>query len=187
MVKMVTVYALKCRTTGKVYVGSTKGKLAKRIREHRCLLNQGKHKTFELLKDWQQFGEGDFSYLELEVFLYDFSLEARRASELKWMDYFAKDGLLYNEHRISMRPTDEAIRKGVANAHLKPGNRWTPEANEKRRQAMLGRSFSRETRAKISATKKARGQKPSPEAARLGGIAACKKRYAGPEQDDEMV
>jgi hypothetical protein len=172
---MIIVYALKCRTTGKAYIGSTKGKLAKRVREHRCLLNQGSHKTSDLLKDWQQFGEGDFSYIELEIFLYDFTLETRRAAELKWMEHFAKDGLLYNEHRISMRPTDEAIRKGVANAHLVPGNRWTVEANEARGNAQRG--IPKGHGAKISATKKALRQKPSLEAARLGGLAATDKRW----------
>lgn len=151
---MVTIYALKCRPNGKCYVGSTKGKISKRVREHRCLLNSGKHSTAALLEDWRKYGEREFSFFELEIFVFDHSLETRREAELKWMDYFAKDGLLYNEHRISMRPSDEAIRKGVANAHNLPGNRWTPEANEKRSLAQLGKPKGHG--AKISATKRAR-------------------------------
>ena len=171
----VKIYALICQSNGKAYIGSTKAKLPKRMREHRCLLHQGKHAASALQADWQKFGSDQFRVVELEIFLYDDSLGTRRAAELRWMDHFAKDGLLYNEHRVSMRPTDDAIRKGVANAHLEPGNRWTPEANERRRLAQFGKPKGHG--AKISATKKRLGQKPSLDTARAGGIAATDKRY----------
>jgi len=152
---MVVIYALECLENGKAYVGSTKANLAKRLREHRCLLRSGSHKCAGLLADWQQHGEPRFRIVELEKWD-DLTLPARRESELRWMEVYAEKGLLYNEHLISMRPTDEAIRRGVANAHNKPGNRWTAEANEKRRQAQLG--IPKGHGAKISATKRARRQ-----------------------------
>jgi hypothetical protein len=108
----------------------------------------------------------------------DASLEQKRQRELHWMAMLSNAGMLYNEHLISFRPTEAARQKGVANAHAEPGNRWTPEVNEKRRLAQLGKPKGHG--AKISATKKALGQKPSLEAARMGGIAACKKRYGQP-------
>jgi hypothetical protein len=150
---MVTIYALICRVNGKGYVGSTKGKTAKRFREHRCLLNQGAHKTRALQEDWQIYGPEQFRLMDL-IAVPNGDLETRRRQELAWMEYFATHCGLYNEHRISMRPSDEAIRKGVANAHLQPGNRWTPEVNEKRRVAQLGKPKGHG--AKISATKRAR-------------------------------
>ncbi len=153
---MVTIYALFCQANGKAYVGSTKAKLAKRFREHRCLLNGGSHQCADLLADWQKHKPDGFRVIELEIFLFDESLPTRRAAELKWMDFYAERGLLYNEHRISMRPTDAAIAKGVANAHLRPGRRWTAEANEKRSQAQLG--IPKGHGAKISATKRAKRQ-----------------------------
>jgi hypothetical protein len=70
------------------------------------------------------------------------------------MDNYASNGLLYNEHRISMRPSDAAIQRGVANAHLSPGKRWTVEANEKRSLAQKG--IPKGHGAKISATKRAK-------------------------------
>lgn len=152
---MVTIYALTCNVNGKTYVGSTKAKLSKRMREHRCLLDLGRHSTTGLLADWQSYGGGQFIISVLEV-LPTADLNARREAELKWMDRFSSEGLLYNEHRISMRPSDEAIRKGVANAHLVPGNRWTAEANEKRSLAQLG--IPKGHGAKISATKRAKRQ-----------------------------
>ena len=149
----ITIYAISC-SNGRIYVGSTKGKLGKRFREHRCLLNQGKHKTKSLQSDWTALGEhGNFMCFALSVLPTD-DLSERRRAEIDHMDYFAAKGLLYNEHRVSMRPTDEAIKRGVANAHRDPGNRWTPEVNERRRQAQLGKPKGHG--AKISATKRAK-------------------------------
>lgn len=150
---MIMIYALQCQTNGKAYIGSTKGKIAKRLREHRCLLRAGVHKTKALQEDWQQYGEARFHITVMER-LPDLDLEKRRTAELTWMEQYAKHGLLYNEHMISMQPLEEARKRGVANAHLQPGNRWTPEANEKRRLAQLGKPKNHG--AKISATKRAR-------------------------------
>lgn len=153
---MVTIYAL--RRTGNpylgAYVGSTAGKLGKRMREHRCLLNQGVHKTPKLQSAWDKYGSTAFQIDNLQELPDGSTVAERRNAELKWMTWFVEEGELYNEHRISMRPTDEAIRRGVANAHREPGNRWTPEANEKRRQAQLG--IPKGHGAKISATKRAK-------------------------------
>lgn len=150
---MVTIYALVSKVTGFAYVGSTKGKTAKRMREHRCLLNAGAHQCSSLLADWQAHGEPKFDLLVLQQ-LADATLPQRREAELKWMKHYASEGLLYNEHRISMQPTEEARQKGVANAHREPGRRWTPEANEKRSLAQRG--IPKGHGAKISATKRAR-------------------------------
>jgi hypothetical protein len=179
---MAIIYGLVHVPSGRVYVGCTKGKPAKRLREHRCLLNQGKHNEPDLQRDWLKDGEGAFKMKVLEQLPIGVSLVLKREAELRWMDCFRGLGLLYNQRRLSFQLTPEAMRKGVANAQLKPGNRWTPEVNEKRRLAMLGRKLN--TGPKISATKKRLGQRPSLEAARLGGIAACKKRYA---KADEIV
>ena len=150
---MVTIYALTCIINGKAYVGSTKAKLGKRMREHRCLLEQGQHATGGLLDDWRRFGGSSFRMAELEG-LPTADLPARRTAELRWMDHFASKGLLYNEHRISMQPDEAARQRGVANAHLSPGNRWTAEANAKRSLAQKG--IPKGHGAKISATKRAK-------------------------------
>lgn len=179
---MAVIYGLVHIPSGRVYIGCTKGKPAKRLREHRCLLNQGKHNEPDLQRDWLKDGESAFKMKVLEQLPIGVSLTLKREAELRWMDCFRGLGLLYNQRRLSFQLTPEAMQRGVANAHLKPGNRWTPEANEKRRRTQLGRKHDNGW--KISLTHKARGHKPSREAARLGGIAACKKRYA---KTDEIV
>lgn len=149
---MITIYALKCLPTQKAYIGSTKGKLSKRMREHRCLLNKGQHKTIEMQADWFKYGSENFICLELEQVADD--MEARRNAEVGWMETHKNQGQLYNEHIVSMMPTREAIMQGVANAHNEPGNRWTKEANLKRSLAQKGKPKGHG--AKISATKRAR-------------------------------
>lgn len=150
---MVKVYALKCTVNGFAYVGSTRAKLGKRLREHRCLLNGHEHACAQLLADWHTYGESQFELLCLEE-LPTAALPPRREAELRWMDHYASLGLLYNEHRISMRPTEAARVLGVANSQLHPGRRWAAEANEKRSLAQLG--IPKGHGAKISATKRAK-------------------------------
>jgi hypothetical protein len=150
---MITIYALVCQPNRKAYIGSTKGNLGKRMREHRCLLKAGRHAVKALQADWRLYGERAFAIEAIHELPFT-TLAMRRAMEVFWMDWYAEHRGLYNEHRISMEPLESARIKGAANAHLKPGNRWIPEANEKRRQAQLG--IPKGHGAKISATKRAR-------------------------------
>ncbi|WP_343712848.1 GIY-YIG nuclease family protein [Inquilinus sp.] len=149
---MATIYALRCLKSDMAYVGCTKGKIAKRMREHRCLLNQGAHKVQRLQEEWKLHGPFAFVITALETVPDD--IEAKREAELRWQDHFAKDGRLYNEHRTSFAPTPEAIRKGQPIATAMVGRKWTVEANLKRRLAQLGKPKGHG--AKISATKRAR-------------------------------
>ncbi len=167
---MVQVYGIECSLTKFVYVGCTKYKLAKRMREHRCLLNQRKHACPKMIEDWHRYGGETFTIRVLEA-LDRPTVEEKRAAETKWMNFYKAIGLLYNENLASFAPVEGAIAKAVAVAHLKPGNRWTPEANEKRRLAQLGKPKNHG--AKVSATKKALGQRPSLEAASRGGKRAA--------------
>lgn len=151
---MAQIYAIKCLVNGYAYVGCTKGKPQKRMREHRCLLRSNSHKCTKLQSEWNEYGEKQFIIEILESLSKDASLDQKREGELKWMKMFEKQSKLYNLYLVSYRPTDEAIRKGVANAHNKQGNRWTAEVNLKRRLSQLGRPKGHG--AKISATKQAR-------------------------------
>jgi hypothetical protein len=148
---MIIIYALICLPIQMRYVGSTKAKLSKRLREHRCLLRSGKHACDALQRDWLLHGEESFGIIALEKLPDDHA--ARRAAEVAWMQRFLEIGKLYNEHLISMRPSDEAIRLGVAASAAMPRVQ-TPEANERRRIAQLG--IPKGHGAKISATKQAR-------------------------------
>jgi hypothetical protein len=148
---MATIYGLRCKETGFVYVGCTAGKLGKRMREHRCLLRAGKHAARRLQADWLQYGEGAFVLEELERLECE-AVEAKREAELRWFRRLADE--LYNDNLSSFAPCAQAVRNGVASAHKNPGLRWTPEANERRRLAQLGKPKGHG--AKISATKRAK-------------------------------
>jgi hypothetical protein len=151
---MVSVYAIECHANGCAYIGCTKGKIGKRMREHRCLLNQRKHTASKMVADWHRFGSGAFSIRVLESLPDSPTIEAKRACELKWMNDYSAEGRLYNAHLTSFAPTPEAMAKGQANSQLYPGNRWSSEANAKRSLAQLG--IPKGHGAKISATKQAR-------------------------------
>lgn len=180
---MVTIYALENITTGEAYIGCTAGKLGKRMREHRCLLNAGKHAAKRLQAAWNAKGPEGFRLFPLETMASDSGVINKRERELSWMKAYQSKGLLYNDNTTSFQPTPEAIAKGVAIAARTRGPQ-SAESNEKRRLAQLGRPKAKGHGAKVSETKKRLGQRPSLDAARQGGIAATAKRYA---RTDEIV
>lgn len=147
---MPMIYAIEHKSSGYAYIGCTAGKLNKRMREHRCLLNNGKHLAIKMQADWDEVGEEGFKVIELEQLAEDASVVDKRVRELYWMQVY--QGRLYNEHQVSFAPTKAAIRKGVANAHKEPGNRWTDEVNRKRSEAQRG--IPKGHGAKISETKR---------------------------------
>lgn len=148
------IYAIVNKVSGFAYIGCTKANLNKRMREHRCLLNQGKHLAIQMQTDWNEHGEQAFMALEVERLANDASVVEKRVRELYWMQQY--QDRLYNAHQTSFAPTRAAIEKGLANAHKSPGNRWTEEANRKRSEAQRG--IPKGHGAKISATKRARAK-----------------------------
>jgi hypothetical protein len=147
---MVWIYELFCKETGKSYVGSTSGTLGKRMREHRCLLKAGKHAEPELQADWDKYGEGAF---EMRPALRHEPPDARckRAAEIGYMELLAERGLLYNSRLIAYQPPPGASALAVK-ARVSNGYRPSPESNEKRRLAQLGKPKGHG--AKISETKR---------------------------------
>jgi group I intron endonuclease len=152
---MAKIYALVCKSTGFAYIGVTSAKLSKRFREHRCLCRSGKHHAPKLVEDWQRYGEADFSMQMLEETEYP-KRGAHNEAEQRWISHYRDLGLLYNAHDRSAGLGGEATRKGVEAARHVVGNRWSAEANEKRRLAQLGKPKGHG--AKISATKRAKRQ-----------------------------
>jgi group I intron endonuclease len=172
---MAQVYAIHCYRNEWRYVGCTKsgvGALKKRFREHRCLLRGGKHAEKVLQDDWNRYGEKAFTVITLQHLMEDAPLEDKRAAELRWMDHYRVRGRLYNANQNSFSPTSENQTKRVEAARkANTGRVQTPEANEKRRLAQLGKPKNHG--AKVSAAKKALGQKPTLEAAKAGGKRAA--------------
>lgn len=153
---MAKIYALECSVNGFAYVGVTTGKLSKRLREHRCLCKTRTHHATKLTDDWHLYGEAAFSMKVLEEGDYSHR-GAHCPAEQKWIDHYASQGKLYNAHQRSTGLGDEITKKGIEASRTVVGNRWTPEANAKRRLAQLG--IPKGHGAKISATKRAKAMR----------------------------
>jgi group I intron endonuclease len=152
---MVTIYGLVNVVTGSVYVGCTAGKLSKRMREHRCLLNGQRHTAKQMQRDWQQYGQSGFRMIVLEALDNDVGVIEKRERELHWMKKMKEQGKLYNEFEISFGPPKNAPAL-AAKARVANGYSPTPESNLKRRLAQLGKPKGHG--AKISATKQAKNR-----------------------------
>ena len=126
---MVTVYGLECGATGEVYVGCTKGKIGKRMREHRCLLKAGTHSR--KLQDAWNLHASTFQMKPLEVLPQEVQVIEKRERELAWMKHYRLEGKLLNEEEISYQPPKGAQRKAAASRVAK-GYRPSAESNEKR-------------------------------------------------------
>lgn len=162
---MSTIYAIECINTGYVYVGCSKQTLNRRLNEHRSYLKRRLHTATKMTEDYDRYGPTALKISVLEVLLSD-ELKVKREAELRWMHHFNDLGILYNAQLISFSP-------GIGyklRCH-------TPEANEKRRLAQLGKPKREGQGAKISATKKALGQRPTLEAAKAGARACHRVRY----------
>lgn len=171
---MAVIYAVTCVVNGFAYVGCTRAdNVKRRWREHRSALNRGLHTSTRMLADWQRFGDAGFCVAVAEVLPDNADLAVRREAELRWMGAYQSQDRLYNAQVVSFGPS--------GNFKEKTG---TPEARRKRSLALRGKPKPPGHGAKISATKKRLGQRPSLEAARMGGIAACKIRWS---KIDEIV
>ena len=150
---MATIYALENTINGFAYIGVTSANLAKRFREHRCLCRNRKHHATKLVEDWHRYGEDAFVMRKLEEAPYSHR-GAFCEAEQKWITHYDLLGKLYNARNLANSFTPEEHAKGVEASRKVAGNRWTPEANEKRRLAQLGKPKGHG--AKISATKQAK-------------------------------
>jgi len=148
---MAIIYAIECIKNGKAYVGCTQ-KIKKRMREHLCLLRNGKHAEPSFQADFNLYSESDFRIFALQEV--ENTLEQKRGRELYWMGRYDCKGLLYNRNKTSFQPTEKAWKKGQPRATAVEGKKRSPEANLKRRLAQLG--IPKGHGAKISATKQAK-------------------------------
>lgn len=153
---MAKIYALTCAVNGFAYIGVTNAKLAKRLREHRCLCKNFKHHAVKLTADWHLYGDAVFSMIILEDAEYP-KRGMHCEAEQRWINHYSSLGKLYNAHQRSTGLSGDITRKGIEAARLvNTGGKQTAEANEKRRQAQLGKPKGHG--AKISATKRAKKQ-----------------------------
>ena len=124
---MAVIYGLVHVPSGMTYVGCTSGRktakrkynktvtslLAKRYREHRCLLNANKHSEPRLQKDWFADGEQSFKMVVLEELGEYPPPSVRREAELRWMCQLEAKEFLYNTYKESFSFTKEATKAGI--------------------------------------------------------------------------
>lgn len=166
---MAIVYAVRNRVTGKVYIGCTKGKLNKRLREHKSMLATRCHSSVEMQQDYDAGGWELFEGVELEELPDDANVVAKRAAELYWMQEFADK--LYNCTQASFAPTPEAHAKGVAAAQLTVSARTTDLHNDPEMHArMVSGLLSAENRRDNSERLKELWKDPEWRARRIEGL-----------------
>lgn len=78
------IYKITCITTNKVYIGSSSN-LSRRKKEHFGLLNKGTHGNVYLQSAWNKYGEGLFTFLNIETGIERAKLQER---ERYWIDYY---------------------------------------------------------------------------------------------------
>jgi len=62
------IYAIRCKPTGKIYVGSS-SRLGKRWTMHKRQLHRGQHHSLHLQRAWLKHGEDAFSFEVLQIVL----------------------------------------------------------------------------------------------------------------------
>lgn len=114
----------------------------------------GKHHSQRLMAEWNQHGPDSFEMITLEALADTATVNERRQAELRWIREHQAKGLMLNANELGWRPRASVIAKGIEASRTATGNRWTPEANLKRRLSQLGKPKGHG--AKISATKRSK-------------------------------
>jgi group I intron endonuclease len=132
------IYAIRNKTNGKVYIGSSVS-ISRRWAGHRCGLRRGHHHAPRLQRAWLKYGEAAFDLVVLEYC----ARECLQATEQAWIDALraADPSHGYNQSR-------------EANTRLKLGHIVTPETRAKLaefQRSRAGWKHSEEALAKISA------------------------------------
>lgn len=97
---MIGIYEIKNKINNKVYIGSSND-IERRFNEHKMNLNNKKHHSYKLQKDWDEFGEGAFIFNIIELVDEENLLKDR---EQYYIDYFDSCNNGYNVSAIADRP-----------------------------------------------------------------------------------
>lgn len=82
--KNISIYAIHCNSTGRVYIGMSK-QVEERIRQHLQDLRLGHHNNKQLRDDYKTYGADDFTFFVLEEGL---SESEARQREQDYMDEY---------------------------------------------------------------------------------------------------
>lgn len=64
------IYVVRCNSNDKCYIGSTKN-LKGKINSTKFQLSSGGHPNYELQKEWQEYGEANFTIEIIDILDYD--------------------------------------------------------------------------------------------------------------------
>lgn len=153
------IYEIRNKINGKVYIGSSLD-IYDRWSTHKRLLRNGKHHAPHLQNAWNAYGSECFEFCVIEICSKDLLIK----TEQHYIDTMRP---VYNVSPTAGSPrghrhTKEAIEKITA-----ASRNMSDETKRKISLAGIGRVFSEEVRAKISASMKGKntiGHKPSEQA-----------------------
>lgn len=158
------VYKITNMKNGKLYIGSSVN-CRRRINDHISALKNQRHSNSYLQRSWNKYGENMFVFELVEKVL---DSEELRETEQKWMDYYesfkSEFGYNINPNASSSlgRPCSEETKRKISEANKGRvgelshmwGTERSPETKRKIGEKHKGKVLSKETRMKMSDSKK---------------------------------
>lgn len=83
VVEVKTIYAIRQKDTGKIYIGSSR-MVAERLKSHLAALESGRHSNEDMQADYNKYGRESFEFYEIDKM----PTEAYRQRETYWMFVF---------------------------------------------------------------------------------------------------
>lgn len=163
------IYEIRCRTTNKLYIGSTSNWMERRSRHIRDL-NGGTHCNPHLQRAWDKYGSVAFDFYVIEGGIHDLDLLLGR--EQFWIDFWDSTNPLFGFNLCPVAGSRKGSKWSDVSRNNKKGKYkgekswwWGKHHSKSTKQKMSNshknKTFSKETRRKISIAKK--GTKRSKE------------------------
>lgn len=92
--KIKGIYKIECKTSKKIYVGSSID-IIRRIKEHKRKLNLGQHYNPHLQNSYNKYGKDDFIFTSLEEIDYDITRKDLNKLEYEWIKKLKTDDSNY--------------------------------------------------------------------------------------------
>jgi group I intron endonuclease len=158
------IYVIQCNQTGKCYVGSSVN-LYTRQSQHLHRLRRGSHPNAKLQNAWAKYGELAFQFMVLELVGEEklLSQEGFHIERLSAVQQGYNISSTPGRGRAGMSHSAEALARM---SEAQTGKVISAAHRESLSAAFKNRSFSDETRAKISAAKMGKARAPFSEMAR---------------------
>lgn len=141
-VKRSGVYVIRCKTSGRVYVGSAASTFANRWKGHRSDLRKNQHHSQKLQNAWNKYGEDNFEFKVAEYCPREYVL----AQEQVYIDYYLQrgKGFLFNvcyvagncagvkQSEITKRKRREGMLKHFENPEYRAAHKTKSAASVKK-------------------------------------------------------